>query len=78
MCEKLWSVTRRIVAGENLRHSDRLAWRSRYCIDMQSRSLHGPEYYMDVPPPYRIWVWPKDVQRAVGMLNLIPAPTLYA
>lgn len=40
--------------------------------DMRTRVLHGPEDYPAVPPTYRLWFWPRDVQRAVGELNLTP------
>lgn len=74
--EKLHDITKRLVAGENLKSSDVFAWRSRYCADMRNRMLHGPEDYFGVPPPYRLWMWPKDVNEAVSRLNLVPAPRL--
>lgn len=76
MCEKLHGITRRIVEGEEISFPDRLAWRSRYCADMRDRQIFGPEAYMAVPPAYRLWFWPEDVQRAIGMLNLTPAASL--
>lgn len=78
MCEKLYSITKKIVGGTNLSYRDRLGWRSRYCLDMRDRVLFGPEDYMNVPPPYRIWIWPDDVQDAMGMLNLTPSAELTA
>ena len=72
MCEKLHDITRKLVDGQTLSYPERLKWRSRYCADMRTRELHRPEAYMDVPEPYRLWVWPEDVQRAIGMLNLVP------
>ncbi len=76
MCEKLYSITRKIAEGQTLSWPDRLAWRSRYCADMRDRTLHGPEDYMDVPQAYRIWLWPDDVQDAIGRLNLVPSGRL--
>lgn len=76
MCEKLHAITKKIVAGDTVSGKDRLKWRTRYAADMRDRSLHGPESYMDVPLQYRIWIWPQDVQKAIGALNLIPAPDL--
>jgi len=76
MCEKLHAVTKKLIEGQSLSWPDRLAWRSRYCMDMRDRTLHGPEDYMDVPPPYRIWIWPGDVQEAIGKLNLVPSGRL--
>jgi len=76
MCEKLFTITRKIAQGTPLSYRDRIAWRSRYCLDMRDRVLHGPEDYMDIPPPYRIWLWPDDVQDAIGTLNLTPSAGL--
>lgn len=78
MCEKLYDVTKKIAEGKDASHRDRYGWRSRYAADMRTRLLHGPEAYMDVPAPYRIWIWPQDVQTAIGGLNLTPAPELTA
>lgn len=77
-CEKLYSITKKIVAGEDLPYPDRLKWRSRYCVDMRDRLIYGPEGYTGIPHPYRLFLWPDDVQRAIGMLNLTPAPSLVA
>lgn len=74
--EKLHSITKKIVDGEDVRGADRVAWRERYCADLRSRQLHGPEDYVGVPPEYRLWIWPADVADAVSRLNLVPAPAL--
>ncbi|WP_420415443.1 hypothetical protein [Roseibium sp.] len=76
MCEKLYSITKKIVDGDSVTGKDRYKWRSRYAADMRDRKLYGPESYMDVPLQYRIWIWPDDVQKAIGALNLIPEPDL--
>lgn len=76
MCEKLHQVTAKIVGGAEVRGADRLSWRSRYCADMRTRALHGPEDYMDVPESHRLWIWPQDVQDAYGKLNLVPSEGL--
>jgi len=76
MCEKLYRITRKLAQGTALSFRDQIAWRSRYAFDMRDRVLYGPEDYMGVPQPYRIWVWPEDVQRAIGALNLKPSPRL--
>lgn len=72
MCEKLHNITQKLVSGQSISFPDQLKWRSRYCADMRSRELFGPENYMAIPEPYRIWIWPDDVQKAIGMLNLVP------
>jgi len=74
--ERLHAVTERIVEGKPVEARERFAWRERYCADMRDRRLHGPEDYVAVPPPYRLWLWPRDVAEAVSRLNLVPAPRL--
>ncbi|MGH3876400.1 MAG: thermonuclease family protein [Actinophytocola sp.] len=74
--ERLFQITEKIVKGEDVNAAERFSWRERYCVDMRSRVLHGPEDYLDVPPGYRLWLWPRDVQAAVASLNLVPAPRL--
>lgn len=74
--EKLFSVTKKIVEGAELRAGEARSWRERYCADMRTRMLHGPEDYADIPPAYRLWIWHDDVAEAVGRLNLVPAPRL--
>jgi hypothetical protein len=76
--EKLHDITRRIVDGADLSGSERFAWRERYCADLRSRVLHGPEDYVGIPPEYRLWLWRADVPDAMSRLNLVPAPALVA
>lgn len=76
MLEKLYRITKKIVDGTQLSWPDRLKWRSRYAFDIRDRVLYGPEDYMGVPQPYRIWIWPDDVQKAMSMLNLVPSARL--
>jgi hypothetical protein len=73
--EKLFDITRTIVTGGSLKVDPR-SWRERYCVDMRTRVLHGPESYFVVDAQYRLWIWPQDLNQAVGRLNLIPAPAL--
>lgn len=72
MCEKLYTITKKLSDGKTLSYLKQLEWRSRYCADMRNRKLHDPESYMKIPEPYRLWIWPDDVQKAIGMLNLVP------
>ena len=74
--EKLFNITKRMVSGAALSAADAHAWRERYCIDMRTRVLHGPEERFRVLPEYRLWIWPQDVSEAVSRLNLVPAPRL--
>jgi endonuclease YncB( thermonuclease family) len=73
MCEKLYNITKKVVSGASLSYPEQLRWRTRYCADMRDRKLFGPENYFSIPEPYRIWLWADDVQRAISMLNLVPA-----
>ncbi|MFD8103201.1 thermonuclease family protein [Nocardia fluminea] len=72
--EKLYDIAAQIVAGK--KPKDRYSWRQRYCADMRTRRLHGPEDYTDIDPVYRLWIWPDDIRTAITDLNLIPAPRL--
>lgn len=72
MCEKLYAISRKLADGDNIAFADQLNWRSRYCADMRTRELRRPEDYMSIPTAYRLWIWPDDVQTAIGMLNLVP------
>ncbi|MFG2059429.1 thermonuclease family protein [Micromonospora sp. NPDC048930] len=75
--EKLFQITRRKVDNQPLTVDER-SWRERYCADMRTRTLHGPEDYFGIDPEYRLWIWPQDLRDAVGRLNLTPAPQLVA
>lgn len=76
MIEKLYGITKKLVAGESLSYPDQLKWRTRYAADVRTRVLYGPEDYMAVPMQYLIWIWPQDVQKAISMLNLVPSAEL--
>ncbi|MDE1674363.1 thermonuclease family protein [Nocardia gipuzkoensis] len=72
--EKLYLTTKQIVDGKAPR--DRYSWRDRYCADMRTRVLYGPEDYMDIDSTYRLWIWSADVRRVVTELNLSPSRRL--
>ena len=76
--EKLHAVTKKIVERKELKPGEARSWRDRYCVDMRTRVLHGPEAWVAVPPEYRLFVWSTDVADAVSRLNLVPAPELVA
>jgi hypothetical protein len=42
----------------------------------RTRSLHGPEDYFGIAPEYWLWIWPRDLNEAIGRLNLVPSPGL--
>ena len=73
--EKLHGITKKIIVDEE-QPADPRGWRERYCVDMRSRVLFGPEDYFEVDPIYRLWLWPADARDAVGKLNLTPSPRL--
>jgi endonuclease YncB( thermonuclease family) len=73
MCVRLYKVTSRLERGQRLSQSERYSWITRYCVDMSTREIHYPQDYHKVEPYNRIFVWPEDVNDAVGKLNLIPA-----
>ncbi|MGJ3261987.1 MAG: thermonuclease family protein [Salinarimonas sp.] len=76
MCCKLVPVMRKIQAGRRLDGAARTGWIERYCVDVSTAELHGPQGYVAVAPWNRLFLWPKDVRRAVADLNLVPAPGL--
>jgi len=73
MVEKLHRVTKRIVEGEAVTPEDRTGWRSRLCVDMETRRLFGPEAYSGIPHHRRLWLWPRDVDRARQEFGLVDA-----
>jgi hypothetical protein len=44
--EKLFQVTRKLVHNQPLKPGEARSWRERYCVDMRTRSMHGPEDYL--------------------------------
>jgi endonuclease YncB( thermonuclease family) len=74
--EKLYRITKKIDTNGRLNAGEEYSWRERYCVDMRTRVLHGPEDCFGIEPEYRLWIWPQDLNEAVGRLNLTPAPRL--
>jgi endonuclease YncB( thermonuclease family) len=74
--EKLYRLTKKLVTTGRLDPGEAYSWRERYCVDMRTRLLHGPEDYVTVEPEYRLWIWPQHLNDAVARLNLVPAPAL--
>lgn len=72
MCIKLHKATKRLVAGENLKSWEREGWVQRYCFDLTTRQVFDPQDYIKVPPEARGFIFPNDMRRAVGDLNLTP------
>ena len=73
MCYKLWEVTQKLVAGKKLTSKEKYGWIERYCADMTSLEVHEPQQYQKVLPYNRVFIWPRDLNDAIGKLNLTPA-----
>lgn len=73
--ERLYSIAKSVIV-DGTPAIEPLRWRERYCVDMRTRVLFGPEDYFTVDPVYRLWIWPADVHLAVTTLNLTPSPRL--
>jgi endonuclease YncB( thermonuclease family) len=43
----------------------------RVCLDIRSRTILGRYGYHQIDPPYRLWVWEKDLNDARQVLQLI-------
>lgn len=74
--EKLHRITKKKINNQPLEPGEEHSWRERYCVDMRTRTLHGPEDYFGIDAEYRLWIWPKDLNEAVSRLNLTPSPRL--
>jgi endonuclease YncB( thermonuclease family) len=72
MCIKLHEITQKLVNGESLSSAQRESWIERYCVDLTNRAIYYPENYFRIAPYNRLFLWPKDVNDAVGKLNLAP------
>lgn len=42
----------------------------RYCVDLRNLSMVGKYRFVDVPPPYRLWIWKADLAAAKKDLGL--------
>ena len=73
MCYKLWEVTQKLVAGKKLTSKEKYGWIERYCADMTSLEVHESQKYHKVLPYNRVFIWPRDLNDAIGKLNLTPA-----
>ncbi|MGQ4619720.1 thermonuclease family protein [Nocardia sp. R7R-8] len=73
--ERLYSIAKAIVVDKQT-VPDPHGWRERYCADMRSRILVGPEDYFEIDPIYRLWLWPADLRMGIAQLGLTPSPRL--
>ncbi len=72
MCVKLYAITKNVVSGRHLSSKEKDGWISRFCMDMTTREIFYPQDYYRVEPYNRIFIWPDDVSKAVGGMNLSP------
>ena len=72
MCVRLYEVTQKLVKGKRLSTREREGWITRYCADLTTRRIYEPQDYHKIPPYNRLFIWPEDVNDAVGRLNLLP------
>ena len=42
----------------------------RYCVDLRDKTVKGKFGFYDIPPPYRMWIWEKDLSEAIQNLDL--------
>ncbi|MEN4478748.1 thermonuclease family protein [Mycolicibacterium cosmeticum] len=73
--ERLYAVAKSIIV-DGQPAVEPFGWRERYCVDMRTRVIFGPEDYFEIDPIYRLWIWPADVHLAVSTLNLTPSARL--
>ncbi|HMN92742.1 MAG TPA: thermonuclease family protein [Hydrogenophaga sp.] len=76
MCTKLIKLMLKVKAGAKLGLGERTGWVDRYCVDISTARLYGPQDYVKVEPWNRLFIWPKDVRKAVADLNLEPAGSI--
>jgi len=70
MCYRLWEVTNKLESGKKLSSKEKFGWVERFCVDMTTLAIYEPQEYYKVKPYNRIFIWPEDVNEAVGKLNL--------
>jgi endonuclease YncB( thermonuclease family) len=44
----------------------------RYCASIRSGKVYKPEDYLEVKPEERMFIWRKDIKRAITKLGLVP------
>jgi endonuclease YncB( thermonuclease family) len=71
MAVKLWEITKKLNKGQKLSTGERFAWISRYAADLSNNQIYYPQDYYRIAPYNRLFIWPRDVNEAVGRLNLM-------
>jgi len=75
-CERLAALKKKLNGRSTLKRGEWFGWIHRYCADMSTATLYAPLDYCLVPPENRLFIWEKDVRRAVAELNLTPSVAL--
>jgi endonuclease YncB( thermonuclease family) len=76
MCTKLIKLMVKVRTGAKLSSGEWTGWIDRYCADISSAQLYGPQDYVLVKPWNRLFLWAADVRKAVADLNLEPAGSI--
>lgn len=70
MLESLVLMLKKVQSGQSLSGAERTNWISRYCADMSTATIYGPQDYFQVDPWNRIFIWRNRVRDAVRDMNL--------
>ncbi len=69
MCLKLHKACKKAKASEGF-FVQESSWVQRYSVDVTTLKIFDPQKYFKIPPYHRLFIWPGDVRKAVGELNL--------
>lgn len=68
MCLKMYNAIKKLDYGKFKISPSKYV--SRFCIDMTTQLVYYPDEYFNVPAYNRIFVWAKDIRKAVADMNL--------
>ena len=68
MCMKMYNAIKKLDYGDFALSPSK--YTSRFCVDMTNLLVYYPDEYFNVQPHNRIFVWAKDIRKAVADLNL--------
>jgi hypothetical protein len=74
--EKLFQVTRKIINNRPLRPGRGPVLAGALLCGCAYPQLARPRGLLRHRPEYRLWIWPRDLNEAIGRLNLVPSPRL--
>jgi len=76
MCTRLIKLMLKVRIGAELSSGEWTGWIDRYCADISSAQLYGPQDYVRVEPWNRLFIRAADARKAVADLNLEPAGSI--